>query len=205
MRGFGNLGCAGLSLTAPDPIQRRLVAAFERIFGATIFFGNDSMMARAKVLQRSRFNFLREARIWYNRKPDQGVLGKEFENTVVLIEDFCQEILAHPIPTDLEAAKLLAAAPAVPDLFMWLTYRCFTAKGPESIPIFGEFGLVSQLGSVEFSRPRRFRAELERWLSTIRAIWPECPARLSSGGSHVTVAPAFAVPAKPDLLSKELP
>jgi len=184
---------------------RRLVAAFERIFGATIFFGTDSMTARAKVVQRSRFNFLREARIWYNRQPDQSVLGEEFENTIVLSDEFYQEILAHPIPTDLEAVKLLAAAPAVLDLFMWLTYRCFTAKGPESIPIFGEFGLVSQLGSVEYSRPRRFRAELEKWLSTIHVIWPECPAQLSPGGFHVVVAPASAVHGKPVQLFEEFP
>ena len=121
----------------------------------------------------------------------------------MLSDEFYQEILAHPIPTDLEAVRLLAAAPAALDLFMWLTYRCFTAKRPESIPIFGEFGLVSQLGSVEYSRPRRFRAELERWLSTIRAIWPECPARVSSGGSHVTVAPGFATHTKPVYLREE--
>ncbi len=40
---------------------RRLVAAFERIFGATMFFGTDSVTSTAKVVQRSRFNFLREA------------------------------------------------------------------------------------------------------------------------------------------------
>ena len=50
---------------------RRLIAAFERIFGATMFFGTESTNARARVIQRSRFNFLREARIWYNRSPDQ--------------------------------------------------------------------------------------------------------------------------------------
>src|SRR3954469_10674883 len=36
---------------------RRLVAAFERIFGATIFFGTDSLSGTARVVQRSRFNF----------------------------------------------------------------------------------------------------------------------------------------------------
>ena len=86
--------------------------------------------------------------------------------------------------------SMLGVAPAVLDLLMWLTYRCFTARGPESIPIFGEFGLVRQLGSIEYSRPRRFLAELEPWLSAIRANWPECPAWVLSGGSHVTVAPA---------------
>ena len=158
---------------------RRLVAAFERIFGATMFFGTDSIASRAKVVQRSRFNFLREAQIWYNRQPDQRVLGEDFENVIVLSDEFYQEIIAHPIPTDLEAVKVLASAPAVLDLFMWLTYRCFVAKGPEAIPIFGPFGLVSQIGSVEYSRERRFSEKLDQWLNIIRVMWPGCPARVA--------------------------
>jgi hypothetical protein len=42
----------------------RLVAAFERIFGATIFFGTDTLNGKAKVVQRSRFSFFNEAQIW---------------------------------------------------------------------------------------------------------------------------------------------
>jgi hypothetical protein len=158
---------------------RRLVAAFERIFGATIFFGTDAISAKAKVVQRSRFNFLREAQIWYNREPDQRVLSEDFENIIVLSDEFYQEIKAHPIPTDLEAVKVLAAAPAVLDLFMWLSYRCYVAKGPEAIPLFGPYGLVSQIGSVEYSRERRFVQKLEQWLATIHVMWPGCPARLA--------------------------
>ena len=56
---------------------RRLTGAFERIFGATIFFGTDTARAAAKVVRRSRFNFLREAQIWYNRKTDQPVLSDD--------------------------------------------------------------------------------------------------------------------------------
>jgi hypothetical protein len=122
-------------------------------------------------VQRSRFNFLRGAQIWYDRDPEQRALSDEFY----------QEIVSHPIPTDLEAVKVLAAAPAVLDLFMWLTYRCFVAKGPEAIPIFGPSGLVTQLGSVEYTRERRFVAKLEQWLGTIRVMWPECPTRIENG------------------------
>ncbi len=107
------------------------------------------------------------------------MLGEEFENVIVLSDEFYQEVIAHPIPTDLEAVKVLAAAPAVLDLFMWLTYRCFVAKGPELIPIFGSCGLVRQIGSVEYSRERRFLAKLEQWLNTIRVMWPGCPARIA--------------------------
>lgn len=157
---------------------RRLVGAFERIFGATMFFGTDSLSRTAKVVQRSRFNFLREAQIWYDRQPEQRALGEDFENVIVLSDEFYQEIIAHPIPTDLEAVKVLAAAPAVLDLFMWLSYRCFAAKGSEVIPIFGPYGLISQIGSVEYTRERRFAAKLEQWLTTIRVMWPDCPAKI---------------------------
>ena len=37
---------------------KRLVAAFERIFGATMFFGTDTVSHGAKVVHRSRINFL---------------------------------------------------------------------------------------------------------------------------------------------------
>jgi plasmid replication initiation protein len=91
---------------------RRLVAAFERIFGATIFFGTDTLNGRAKVVQRSRFSFFNEAQIWYSRDPDQCPLSDEFENIIELSDQFYQEITSYPIPADLEAVKVLAGAPA---------------------------------------------------------------------------------------------
>jgi hypothetical protein len=172
---------------------RRLVAAFERIFGATIFFGTDSIRHQARVIQRSRFNFLREAQIWYNRDSTHGSLPEVFENVIVLSDEFYQEIIAHPIPTDIEALKVFASAPAVLDLFMWLTYRCFKAKSEERVPLFGDFGLTAQLGSVAYSRPRRFRAMLEQWLGQIRSVWPDCPAHISSDGLSLHLSPASAV------------
>ena len=134
---------------------RRLVAAFERIFGAKIFFGTDTVRPPARIPHRARFSFLREARIWYNR---DGRPAESPDNLVMLSEEFFAEALAHPIPADLEAVRVLASAPAVLDLFLWLTYRRLVAKGEELIPLFGEWGLLQQLGSVEYSRPRRFRA-----------------------------------------------
>jgi hypothetical protein len=172
---------------------RRLIAAFERIFGATMFFGTDSLTAKAKVVQRSRFNFFREAQIWYNRAADESVFSANLENVIVLSDEFFQEITAHPIPTDLEAVKLLTSAPGILDLFVWLSYRCFTAKGQESIPIFGDFGLVRQIGAVEYARPRRFREKLAQWIRTIRLVWPECPAQISSDGLYLMVDHAAAI------------
>jgi len=135
----------------------------------------------------ARFAFLREAQIWYNRGGNGGAPSQHFENVIVLSEEFYQEILAHPIPTDLEAVKVLSGAPAVLDLFMWLCYRCFVSKGEESIPLFGKYGLASQLGSVEYSRPRRFRAMLDQWLGVVRALGPECPVQITPDGQAVKI------------------
>ena len=168
---------------------RRIVAAFERIFGATMFFSTERSGTASTVVHRSRFHFLREAEIWYSRSTE-GVAG---ENVITLSDEFYAEISGHPIPADLEAIKVLAAAPALLDLFMWLSYRCFVAKGPEVIPLFGPFGLTQQLGCVEYSRPSRFRAMLEQWLRTIRSLWPECPAFISTDGSALRIDRRSAV------------
>lgn len=166
---------------------RRLVAAFERIFGATIFFGTDSLNGTARMVQRSRFSFFHEAQIWYSRDPQQYPISDQCENVIVLSDEFYREITAHPTQADLEAMKVLAGAPAVLDLFMWLSYRCFLAKGNETIPLFGTYGLASQLGSIEYARPRRFREKLDSWLDSIRVLWPECSAKISPEGVSLIV------------------
>jgi len=172
---------------------RRLVSAFERIFGATIFFGTDSMVPKAKVVQRTRLSFFQEAQIWYSRDPNQCPLDDQFQNVIVLSDEFFHEILQHPIPTDLEAVKALSDSAAVLDVFMWLSYRCFIAKGEESIPLFGPFGLAAQIGSVQYARPRRFRENLESWLHTVRVLWPKCPANISADGQRLQIARSVAV------------
>lgn len=91
----------------------------------------------------------------------------------MLSDEFYREIISHPIPADLEAIKVLRGAPAVLDVFMWLSYRCFLANGREMIPLSGPCGLASQIGSIEYARPRRFREKLDGWLEQIRVLWPE--------------------------------
>ena len=58
---------------------------------------------------------------------------------------------------------------------------------------FGDFGLISQLGSVEYARPRKFREKLEGWLGLVRAMWPECPASIDKEGTGLIVGRACAV------------
>jgi hypothetical protein len=164
-----------------------LIGAFQRVFGATIFFGTDTHRSISPVVHEARSHFMSEARIWYSRDLGQRHLPGECQNLIVLTEEFYREVLEHPIPTDLEAAKALSSSPAALDLFTWISYRCFVAKGEERVSLFGEFGLANQLGCVQYSRPRRFRERLEQWLRLVRAMWPECPARISEDGRYLWV------------------
>ncbi len=63
------------------------MGAFQRVFGATIFFGRDSTRGSAKVFHRARFNFFREARIWFNRDPGHE-MPDHGENVIVLSDEF---------------------------------------------------------------------------------------------------------------------
>jgi len=94
---------------------------------------------------------------------------------------------------NLEARSILAASPAILDLYMWLSYRSFKAKGTESIPIFGEFGLANQLGCVD-KVGRGGSAPCSNNGSTpIRPIWPHCPARIISNGKNIEIRNATPI------------
>ena len=59
--------------------------------------------------------------------------------------------------------------------------------------VFGDFGLVSQLGSTDYARPRKFREKLEGWLDLVRTMWPECPASIDRDGTGLLIDRAHAV------------
>ena len=89
---------------------RCLIEAFQRVFGATIFFGTNTQLEAAPVFHQVRFNFMSGARIWYGRNFEQPNLPGECQNMIVLTPEFYQEVTSHPIPTDLQAAKALSCA-----------------------------------------------------------------------------------------------
>ena len=95
-------------------------------------------------------------------------------NIISLSDPFWQEIQAHPIPVDLNVVRGLTNNPGGLDLYMWLVWRCFSAKRTETVPLFGAYGLAAQLGVFEYTRDRNFRKRLKQWLQTVSLYWPEC-------------------------------
>lgn len=168
-------------LPKDGPHYRRLVDGFKRIFGATIFFGTNEKHGPVSMYEGARFHFFDKMKVWYTKQLDQQQLPTEdFQNQILLSENFWNELKQHPIPINLEAVKILANAPAELDFYTWLVWRSWTAKKETHIPLSGDSGLLRQLGISEKTVAREFRRQIKRWLTHIKAldIWPECPAVL---------------------------
>ncbi len=164
---------------------RRLVAGIERIFGTTVYFRTEPSGSDAKLVSRARFHFVRETHIWFDRSWAENRSFNHRENVIALSDEFFEEVTAHPIPSDLNVIRLLAASPGALDLYLWLTYRTFTVKGSQAIPLFGPKGLKAQLGCTDYSRRRRFRAMLIQWLRVIATACPPLSRRIRISSGHL--------------------
>ncbi|MGH9405463.1 MAG: replication protein RepA [Terriglobia bacterium] len=171
---------------------KRLIAGFERIFYATFYFASDEHDAEAVVIARSSFRFVKDLRLWYIKEIDsENQAGsRRPENIIVLSEEFWREIQEHPIPVDLAVVRALADSPGNLDFYIWLVWRCWTAKYPIRIPLFGPEGLVSQIGISDRLRARDFRRQIVQWLKTICQLWPECQAVTAGDGTSLLIRPA---------------
>jgi hypothetical protein len=181
-------------LPKDGPHYRRLVEGFQRIFTSTIYFGTDSSNGRHSVWDCRRFHFFDRLRIWCCQSAVEDLVEpKPDRNVISLSEAFWQEIEGHRIPIDARVVRELTNIPGCLDLYMWLCWRCHHAKGTQPIPLFGDFGLASQLGVTQYTRERNFRKRLREWLRIVRLYWPDCPAQLASGADVLFVAPGDAI------------
>lgn len=176
---------------------KRLIASFERIFYSTFFFSSDQQVGEATVMERQSFRFVKNATLWYaERRVTETATSSQArtENVIVLSEEFWKEIQEHPIPVDLAVVKVLADSPGNLDLYVWLVWRCWTAKGAATVPLFGHEGLISQLGNSANLRERDFRRQIVQWLKLIHHLWPDCPANLAEGGANLLIRTAKSGP-----------
>ena len=166
---------------------KRLIAGFERIFYSTFYFASDEHDAEAVVITRTSFRFVKDLRLWYFHSDDTGSRGEGVsrQNVIVLSEEFWHEIQEHPIPVDLNVVRALADSSGNLDLYVWLVWRCWTARSRADIPLFGPDGLISQLGISAGLWERDFRRQMIQWLRVIRQLWPECPAAIGASGTSV--------------------
>ena len=175
----------------------RIVQGFQRVFGATIFFGTEEQRPKASIVDAARFHFFDRMHIWYNRDGTENPNDEESENTIALSEAFHEEIDRHKIPIERRVVSALANAPGILDLYVWLVWRTWSLEAGQQarVPLLGITGLVQQLGSKEYSRERDFRQKLGKWLREVKAWWPGCPAITSPDGRFLILSSAKNAPA----------
>ena len=174
----------------------RIMQGFQRIFAATIFFGTADQPDGKPLFDWARFHFFDRLHLWFHHEESAGPPGSATDNLIVLSEAFYDEIDQHRIPVEREVVALLANAPGVLDLYVWLVWKTWTLKGPcVCIPLFGAGSLSEQLGTAEYSADRFFRRKIHRWLWQVQTLWPECPASISADGQRLVLYSAKRNPA----------
>lgn len=176
---------------------RRLLAGFQRLFAATIFFGTEDIQGSAQFVDWARFHFFDQLRLWFDGSggPPSAV-SDNIRNTITLSESFYKEIDEHRIPVEREVVIALSGAPGVLDFYIWIAWKTWTLNQERTrIPLFTYGGLRDQLGCCLPSEERFFRRTIRRWLRIIHAHWPKCPATLSHDGHHVILNSSKQSPA----------
>lgn len=56
------------------------------------------------------------------------------------------------------------------------------------MPLFSEWGLANQLGTIEYIDDRFFRAKTNPRHRHVMALWPVCAAHVSSDGNYLPIA-----------------
>jgi len=123
------------------------------------------------------------SRMWWNpRRPNEDSL---WESELILGGDFYEELIANPVPINLDAMKALKGSALALDIYVWLTYRYFTLTRPRVIPW---ESLAMQFGST-FSRDRDFRKKFAAALGKVLVVYPSARIREAQGGLLLTPSP----------------
>ena len=149
-------------------IRTRLRNQMCRLFGCTVslVYEDASGFARVSSLVADKHEF------WWDAKhPDQPAL---WESKIELGEKFFQEIIAHPIPLDMNTLKSLRRSPLGLDLYLWLTYRTFALKAPLRLSwrqLYRQFG-ADPTKAEDKATLSNFRKDCLRELNKIKTAWP---------------------------------
>ena len=153
----------------PTGARTRLRNQMRRLFGCTVsLLYEDAHVAatmNAQIARRTEF-------WWSERQPAARSLWK---SKIELGEDFFNEIIAHPVPIDLNILKGLKRSPLGLDLYLWLTYRTFALKSPLQLSwrqLYRQFG-VNPARANNTNTVNAFRTDCLRELKKIKIAWTD--------------------------------
>ena len=149
--------------------RTRVHNQMKRLFNAHIQLAYEDRQVSASVNAplASRTEF------WWNPKQPHG--RALWESRIELGEKFFQEIVSHPVPLDMNILKALRRSPLGLDLYLWLTCRTFSLKGPLRLSwprLYRQFG-VDPAQAGDKRTVDDFRKDCLRELIKIKIAWPD--------------------------------
>lgn len=177
--------------------RARLMERFRRTFGAT-YFGKDERDNHIRTFLES-YRLIRRLRLNFGEGNEKKKSKKQhllWDNAIELDPLFADDLRRESVPVDMDAVRALKETPAALDLYMWQAWRSYRLMRrkhtPVEIPVFGEEGLLAQLGS-EVEEPYKARQLLRRWQELVKFVWPGCPNELNEDASVLRVYAGMAV------------
>lgn len=173
--------------------RTRLKNQMQRLFHAAVSlsYERDGGQHSAASLVADRVSLW-----WDERKPDEAVL---WESEIHLGEDLFNEIMAHPIPLDMNTLKAMSRSSLGLDLYLWLTYKTFRLPQPTRLSwkrLYRQFG-ADPARADDRNLVNGFRTKFLRELRKLKTAWPELDVEVMRGGleirgSHPLIEPRDA-------------
>ena len=171
----------------------RLRNQMNRLFHSSVEFTHQhehgEQFVASRVVDRGEF-------WWDPKRPEEPVL---WQSKIELGEKFFQEIIAHPVPLDMNILKELTRSPLGLDLYMWLTYRTFRLDAPKRLTwptLYRQFGVEPKRASDKFT-VRDFRKDCLRELVKIKTAWPDLNYRVERGARWEKSGALILLPSTP--------
>jgi hypothetical protein len=192
LRAFGLSASGGKDL-------RQLRDRLQRVFFATYYltFAGQSPMG-VKGLAHNSYRLMDRLKMQFiDEKYSPVNQHTLWSDHVRLDKTFADELRAGGrVPVDLETVRALKDCTPALDLYIWQAWRSFRLardhKPAVAIPVFGEGGLMQQLGS-EAKSPKKIRAMLRGWQAEVKRVWQGCPNYLDGDCGRFWVHPGNAI------------
>ena len=178
--------------------RTRLKNQMRRLFGCTVtlFYEDEQREARVSSFIADSADFW-----WDVKRPAAPVL---WDSTIRLGEQFFNEIIAHPVPLDLNILKALKRSPLGLDLYFWLTYRTFGLKRLLRLSwkqLYRQFG-ADPAKAGDKNTVNAFRTDCLRELKKIKRAWPDLNYATVTGGLVLSPSPPRIAPAQLQLIGE---
>ena len=149
-------------------IRTRLREQMTRLFRASIELTQDLPDGAYTVADR----VTTDMRLWW--KPQRSDEPVGWDSAIVLGYDLFSEILAAPVPIDMNVVRELKRSSLGLDLYLWLTYRLFHLDLPLSLTwrqVYRQFASRPEWDGGQ--SVKYFRRDVLRELEKIAIAWPE--------------------------------